>query len=140
MENDYLLEIEDEVLEYLNQTPRWMIQHLHTCGGQLDFADTKKLIADCNREWDANKVPQVYFNRVEKATKQLKRSSIQSNLNKQRDMALYFLNASGEYNAAVREWETQCRQNMAQHQSIYLNRICKKTSKTNSTQNSSKQI
>ena len=73
----------------------------------MDFTDTKKLISEQDSEWDANEVPQVYFNRVEKAIKQLERAGIQSNLNEHRDTALYFLKASGEYNAAVREWEAK---------------------------------
>ena len=32
-------------------------------------------------------------------------ASINSDLNKRRNMTLYFLKASGEFNAAVREWE-----------------------------------
>ncbi len=107
VEKDYLLEIEDEVLGYLNQTPKQMITHLCNPGRQMDFTDTKKLISEQDSEWDTNEVPQVYFNRVEKAIKQLKRAGIQSNLNKRRDTALYFLKASGEYDAAVREWEAK---------------------------------
>ncbi len=106
VEKDYLLEIEDEVLGYLNQTPKQMITHLRNRSGQMDFTDTKKLISEQDSEWDTNEVPQVYFNRVEKAIKQLKRAGIQSN-NKRRDTALYFLKASGEYNAAAREWEVK---------------------------------
>ncbi len=73
----------------------------------MDFTDTKKLISERDSEWDTNEVPQVYFNRVKKAIKQLKRAWIQSNLNERKDTALYFLKASGEYNAAVREWEAK---------------------------------
>jgi hypothetical protein len=107
VEKDYLLEIEDEVLGYLNQTPKQMITHLRNCGGQMDFTDTKKLISEQDSEWDTNEIPQVYFNWVKKAIKQLERAGIQSNLNKRRDTALYSLKASGEYYAAVREWETK---------------------------------
>jgi hypothetical protein len=49
----------------------------------------------------------VYFNRVEKAIRQLKPAGIQSNLNERRDMALFYLKASGEYDAVVREWEAK---------------------------------
>jgi hypothetical protein len=41
--NDYLLEIEDKILGYLNQAPRQMIALLCNRGGQLNFTDTKKL-------------------------------------------------------------------------------------------------
>ena len=107
VDNDYMLEIEDEILGYLNQTPQQMINHLRSRGGHLDFTDTRRLISERDSEWDTNEVPQVYFNRVEKAIKQLERAGIQSNLNERRDMALYYLKAAGEYDAAVREWEAK---------------------------------
>ena len=67
MEHDYLLEIEDERLRFLNQTPRLMINHLKARGGSLDFADTKTLLTERDAEWDVSEVPQIYFNPVEKA-------------------------------------------------------------------------
>ena len=48
-----------------------------------------------------------YFNRVEKTIQGLTRAGINSDLNKHRDMALFYLKASGEFNAAIREWENQ---------------------------------
>jgi hypothetical protein len=105
--NNYLLEIEDKILGYLNQTSRQMIAHLRNRGGQLNFTDTKKLLSELDSKWDANKVPQLYFNQVEKAIRQLEPAGIQSNLNERRDMALFYLTASGGYNAAVREWEAK---------------------------------
>ena len=107
VENDYLMEIEDETLGYLNQTPRQMIDHLKARGGSLDFADTKTLLAERDMEWDLSENPQVYFNRVEKAVKALTRAGITSDMNERRDMALYYLKASGEFDAAVREWENK---------------------------------
>jgi hypothetical protein len=44
VESNYLLEIEDETLVFLNQTPRTMLNHLCNRGGALDFADTKNTI------------------------------------------------------------------------------------------------
>jgi hypothetical protein len=85
--------------------PRSIINHLRSRGGALDFADTKTLLAERDAEWDVSEVLQIYFNRVEKAIKGLTRSGIVSDLNKRRDMALYYLKASGEFDAAVREWE-----------------------------------
>jgi hypothetical protein len=84
-----------------------MITHLRNRGGQMGFTDTKKLISEQDSEWDTNEVHQVYFNWVKKAIKQLERAGIQSNLNERRDTALYFLKASGEYDAEVREWEAK---------------------------------
>jgi hypothetical protein len=105
VDSEYLLKIKDEILGFLNQTPTQMLTHLRNRGGALDFADTKTLLAEQDREWDASKVPQLYFNRVEKAIQGLTRAGINLDLNKHCDMALYFLKASGKFDAVVREWE-----------------------------------
>jgi hypothetical protein len=49
----------------------------------------------------------MYFNRVEKAMQQLTRAGITSDLKERTDMALYYLKSTGEYDAAVREWEAK---------------------------------
>ncbi len=86
---------------------RQMIDHLKVRGGALDFADTKTLLTERDMEWDISKNTQVYFNRVKKAVKALTRANIISDMNKRRDMALYYFKTSGEFNAAVREWENK---------------------------------
>ena len=98
---------EDEILGFLNQTPTDMLTHLRNRGGALDFADTKTLLAERDGEWDTSEVPQLYFNRVEKAIQGLSRTGIISDLNERRDMALYYLKALGEFDAAVRDWENR---------------------------------
>ncbi len=50
VEHDYLMEIEDETLGFLNKTPRQMIDHLKARGGALDFADTKTLLVERDTE------------------------------------------------------------------------------------------
>jgi hypothetical protein len=55
----YLLEIEDKILGFLNQTPTDILTHLQNCGGALDFADTKTLSAERDSKWDASEVPQI---------------------------------------------------------------------------------
>jgi hypothetical protein len=105
VDHEYLLEIEDNILEFLNQMPTDMQTHLQKQGGALDFADTKTLLAERDGEWDTSKVPQSYFNRIKNAIQELTRAGITSSLNKCQDMALYFFKASGEFDAAVREWE-----------------------------------
>jgi hypothetical protein len=102
---EYLYEIKDKTLGFLNQTPNDMLTNLRNCGRALDFADTKTLLAERDSKWDASIVPQIYFNRVKKAIQGLTQAGITSNLNKHCDMALYFLKASGEFYVAVREWE-----------------------------------
>jgi beta-lactam-binding protein with PASTA domain len=81
-----VLEIEDETLCFLNESPKTIIAHLHSRGGTLDFADTIKLIEERDSEWDGTEVPQVNFNHITKAMEQLQRAGINSDLNdKERD-------------------------------------------------------
>jgi hypothetical protein len=44
---------------------------------------------------------------VKKAVKTLTRANIISDMNKRRDMALYYFKELGEFNTAVREWENK---------------------------------
>ena len=84
-----------------------MLDHLLTQGGALDFADTKELLAERDGERNISENPQLYFNRVEKAMKGLQRNGIASDPNERRDIALFYLKATGEFDAAVREWEAK---------------------------------
>jgi hypothetical protein len=114
-----------------------MIDCLRNRGGALDFADTKTLLTGRDQEWDASEVPTIYFNRVEKAMKQLTRAGIMSDLKERTEMELFQFKNTGEYDATVREWEakpvaTKCGQ--------ILNCSCqwnmqRRASKTNNQQN-----
>ncbi len=84
-----------------------MIDHLKVRGGALVFADMKTLLTDRDMEWDISENPQIYFNRVKKAVKALMRANITSDMNQLQDMALYLFKASGEFDAAVHEWENK---------------------------------
>jgi hypothetical protein len=91
VKEDFLLKIEDETLEFLNQTPKSMITHLCNRGGALNFADTKTLLTKRDQEWDTSEVPTLYFNRVKKAMKQLTHAGITLDLKERMDMALNYL-------------------------------------------------
>jgi hypothetical protein len=77
-----LIKILNETLGFLNKTQRQMLDHLLDRGVQLDFANTKDLLADRDGEWNVNKKTQIYFNRVERAIKSLTQNGTNSNLNK----------------------------------------------------------
>ncbi len=76
-----------------------MIEHLCNRGGTLDFANTKTLLSERDTKWNVSEVPQLYFNRVEKAMRGLTRAGINSDLNEHRDIALFYLKATGKFNA-----------------------------------------
>ncbi len=70
--------------------PRSILNHLRSQGGALDFADTKTLLVERDAEWNVSEVPQIYFNRVEKAIKGLTRAGKVSDLNERRVVASYY--------------------------------------------------
>jgi hypothetical protein len=90
VDQDCLLEIEDDTLGFLTQMPRSILNHLRSQGGALDFADTKTLLVERDAEWNVSEVPQIYFNRVEKAIKGLTRAGKVSDLNERRVVASYY--------------------------------------------------
>ncbi len=51
------------------------------------------------------KFPKFISTELKKSIKGLTRAGIVSDLNERRDMALYYLKASGEFDATVRKWE-----------------------------------
>jgi hypothetical protein len=114
--------------DFLNKSPRQMLEHLLDRGGALNFADTINLQAKRDGEWNVNKNPQIYFNRVEKVIKSLAQNGVNSDLNKQKDMALYHLKATGEFDATVCEWEQKptARKNVGKHKIFHFNGICKR--------------
>jgi hypothetical protein len=87
--------------------PGQMFEHLRNRGGALDFADTKTLFSERDTECNVSKVPKIYFNRVEKTMRGLTRAGINSDLNERRDMALLYFKTTGEFDAAVHEWEAK---------------------------------
>jgi hypothetical protein len=120
-----------------------MIEHLRNRGGALGFADTKTLLSDRDTEKNTSKVPQLYFNRVEKAMRGLIRAGINSNLNERRDMALFYLKATGEFDAIVREWEAKPAADKTWFNiKSFISTLSmqKRTSKTNSQQSNSRQM
>jgi hypothetical protein len=107
VEHDYLMEVEDKMLSFLNQTPRQMIDLLKARGGALNFDDSKTLLAERDTEWEVSGNPQKCFNRTEQVINPLTRAGITSDLNEQRDMAFYYIKASSKFDAAMREWENK---------------------------------
>ena len=63
------------------------------------------MLAERDGKRGASEVPQIYFNQVEKAVQGLTHAGINSDLNECRDTTLYYLKASREFDASVREWE-----------------------------------
>ena len=104
-------------MAYLIITPMQMITQLCWWWGTVDFVDISALITECNALWNVAEVPQVYFNRVEKAVKQLAKVNINIDRLAMMSKALKCFKDCGNFDPAIRGWEacpavTQTRDNL----------------------------
>jgi hypothetical protein len=107
IKDDYLLELQREQVAYLNVTPLQMVTHLQNCWGMVNYVDITALMAECSNPWSITEAPTVYFNRVEKAVKQLARAGITWDTRAMLNNALKIFEDAGDYDAAVREWDAR---------------------------------
>lgn len=105
IDEDFLLEIRDEGIAYLNVTPLQMLTHLRDRWGSMDFVDITSLLAECDTPWNAAEVPTKYFNRVDKARRQLARANVQIDERAMMVKALKSFKDAGDFDPAIREWE-----------------------------------
>ena len=107
IDEDYLLELKEDGIAYLNVTPFQMLTHLRDRWGTMDFIDVTALLAECDAPWNAAEVPQKYFNRIENARKKLVRANVQVDERAMMAKALKCFKDAGDFDAAIREWEVR---------------------------------
>jgi hypothetical protein len=84
-----------------------MVTHLCSCWGTVDFVDISALITERDSPWNVAKVPQVYFNWVEKAVKQLVKAHINIDQMTMMNKALKCFKDCGDFVPAIKEWEAR---------------------------------
>ena len=104
IDEDFLLEIRNEGIAYLNVTPLQMLTHLRDRWGSMDFVDITALLAECDSPWNAAEVPTKYFNRANKARRQLACANIQFDERAMMVKALKSFKDAGDFDAA---WEAR---------------------------------
>ena len=107
IEEDFVLELRAEQTGYLNVTPLQMMTHLRARWGALDFIDINVLMAECDSTWSPAEVPTKYFNRIDKARRQLARVNVQIDERAMMLKALKCFRDAGDYDAPIREWEAR---------------------------------
>lgn len=107
VEEDFLLELRAEGIAYLNVTPLQMLTHLRNRWGSMDFVDITSLLTECDAPWNSAEVPTKYFNRTEKARRQLARANVQIDERAMMAKALKSFKDAGDYDAPIREWEAK---------------------------------
>jgi hypothetical protein len=105
IDEDYLLEIKHERVAFLNVMAAQMLTHLRIRWGVVDFVDITALVAECDAPWSVDEVPTLYFNRVEKAMKQLAKANINWDRRAMMNKALKSFKDAGSYKPAIRERE-----------------------------------
>ncbi len=107
VDEDYILELRAEGNAYLNVSPLQMLTHLRDRWGTMDFVDITALLAEMDLPWNVAEVPQIYFNRMDKARKQLLRANIQVDERAMMAKALKSFKDAGDFDPAIREWEVR---------------------------------
>ena len=107
VDEDFLLELRAEGIAYLNVTPLQMLTHLRDRWGTMDYIDITSLLAECDTPWNAAEVPTKYFNRTEKARRQLARANVQIDERAMLAKALKSFKDAGDFDASIREWEAR---------------------------------
>jgi len=107
VDKDFLLELRAEGIAYLNVTPLQMLTHLRDRWGTMDYVDITSLLAECDTPWNAAEVPTKYFNRTEKARRQLARANVQIDERAMLAKALKSFKDAGDFDASIREWEAR---------------------------------
>ena len=107
VDEDFLLELRDQVTAYLNITPLQMLTHLRDRWGAIDFVDITALLLECDSPWNAAEIPQKYFNRVDKAQRQLAWANVQIDERAMLAKALKSFKDAGDYDQVIREWEAR---------------------------------
>jgi hypothetical protein len=69
----------------------------------VDFVDIMAFMAECISPWTVDEVPTLYFNRVEKAIKQLAKANINWDRWAMLNKALKSFKDAGSYEPAIRE-------------------------------------
>jgi hypothetical protein len=108
IDEEFLLELREGVIGYQKVTARQMIDHLRKRGGGLDHTDVMKIRKERDEPWDCTENPAAYFARVEKNVHLLSLvtpTPITTDLTERTLAVLDAMTESGNFNAAVREWE-----------------------------------
>jgi len=73
----------------------------------MDYVDITALLAEIDTPWNSAEVPEIYFNRLDEARRQLARSNVQVDERAIVAKAMKSFKDAGDYDAAIREWEVR---------------------------------
>lgn len=104
---EWLAEIEDENVGFNHLSPQQLLDHLRIVGGSLDHVDVTELIQALQKPWDHVEAPATMFARGDKIERQLIKAGQPANPELRLAFALSTFEASGEFEAPLREWKAR---------------------------------
>ena len=109
LDHEWLAEVESETMGFNHLSAKTLMTHLRNVGGSLDHMDVTELISNIQKPWDAIETPAAHFARGDKYERQLLKVGQAKNPNLRLAFALSTFQSSGEFEPALREWETKPR-------------------------------
>ena len=103
VDKDYSIELGAGGIAYLNVTPLQMLTHLRERWGTMDYVDITSLLAECDTPWNTAEVATKYFNRTEKARRQLACVNIHVDERAMLATALKSFKDAGDFDALFHE-------------------------------------
>lgn len=104
VDEEWLEEINDEILGFQNKPVTEMFEHLVERAGELDYIDLQEMKKERDAPWDTNEHIVTYFTKVERAVKRMK-GKINTDDKELLSNALYTIKESGEMEHALRKWD-----------------------------------
>ena len=105
VDNEWLAELESETMGFNHRSPHELLEHLRKVGGTLDHMDVTELFSNLQKAWDCIETPAAFFARGDKYERQLEKAGQAKNPELRLAFALATFEASGEFDAALRDWE-----------------------------------
>jgi len=110
LDHEWLAKVESETMGFNHFSAKTLMTHLCNVGGSLYHMDITELIANIQKPWDAIKTPAAHFARGDKYERQLLKVGQANKPNLRLAFTLSTFQASGEFEPALREWETNPKQ------------------------------
>jgi len=107
LDHEWLAKVESKTMGFNHLSAKTLMTHLRNVGGSLNHMDITELISNIQKPWDAIETHAVHFARGDKYERQLLKVGQAKNPNLRLAFALSTFQASGEFEPALREWETK---------------------------------
>lgn len=105
VEPAWLAALRSNTMGFNLSTPKQLIDHLRSVGGDLEASDVTELTKLLQKDWDMVEAPAEYFARGDRIEKQLERAGHAKNPELRLAFAETTFEASAEFEPAMREWE-----------------------------------